>query len=114
MKTFLIKKSVVLLGFANLEALVGNKSYATPMTHELNVSCGESYENDIGNTERNRIEMLAPSFGLSQFIFEPTYILHQSKSYIELIFVVHPNKVGEPRVYSLLHYNRHQKTVTNL
>ena len=69
MKTFLIKKSVVLLGFANVEALIGNKSYVTPMTHEVNVRYGESYENDIANTERNRIEMLAPSFGSKSVYF---------------------------------------------
>ena len=48
------------------------------------------WENDIRNTHGVEINDLAMQHGLSQIIDEPTHLLPNSASCIDLIFTLHP------------------------
>ena len=52
-----------------------------------------------------KIDFPTSQFGLSQIIKEPTHILHNSSSCIDLIFITQPNMVLESGVHYSLHQN---------
>ena len=62
------------------------------------------------NTEGLKIDILTVSFDFSQIINEPTLILSNSSSCIDLIFTSQPNLVIESGVHSSLHANFHHQT----
>ena len=61
------------------------------------------------NTEESKIDILTVSFGFNQIINEPTLILSNSSSCIDLIFTSQPNLVIESGVHSSLHANCHHQ-----
>ena len=61
------------------------------------------------NTEESKIDILTVSFGFNQIINEPTLILSNSSSCIDLIFTSQPNLVIESGVHSSLHANFHHQ-----
>ena len=50
-------------------------------------------------------------YGLTQIINEPTHIVEDALSCIDLIFTSQPNMVLDSRVHSLLHPNSHHQIV---
>ena len=67
------------------------------------------------NDERAKIDALTTQFGLQQIIKEPTHVLAESSSCIDLIFTSHQNLVMESGVRSSLHPNcHHQITYTKV
>ena len=61
--------------------------------------------------EDSQIEFLASQFAMSQVINEPTHILDNSKSCIDLIFTSQPNMIVDSGVHSSLHSNCHHQIV---
>ena len=61
------------------------------------------------NTEGSKIDILTVSFGFNQIINEPTLILSNSSSCIDLIFTSQPNLVIESGVHSSLYANCHHQ-----
>ena len=55
--------------------------------------------------EGSQIDALISQFGLQQLIKEPTHILRNSSSCIDLIFTSHPNLVMEFWVHPFFHSN---------
>ena len=67
------------------------------------------YLNDISSFEGSLIEFLASQFAMSQAIKEPTQVLDNSKSCIDLIFTSQPNMIMDSGVHPSLHSNyRHE------
>ena len=70
---------------------------------------------DHDTEEGIEINALTSSYGLTQIISEPTHILQNSASCIDLIFTNQPNMVTKSGVYPSLHSNcHHQITYANI
>ena len=57
------------------------------------------------------MDFLASQFGLSQIIKEPTHILENSSSCIDLTFTTQPNMVVESEVHHSLHHNCYHQII---
>ena len=68
----------------NLDALSSNNRFLTVMIGDFNAKSSNWYLNDISSFEGSQIEFLASQFAMSQVIKEPTYILDDSESCIDL------------------------------
>ena len=66
---------------------------------------------DITSDERRKIEAVTSQYGLRQEINEPTHILNNSTSCIDLIFNSQPNLLIESGVHPSLHPNCHHQIV---
>ena len=65
----------------------------------------------IGSIKDSQSEFLASQSALSQVINEPTHILDNSKSCIDLIFTSQPNMIIGSGVHPLLHSNCHHQII---
>ena len=66
---------------------------------------------NITTTEGTNIEALTSYHGFEQVINEPTHILSNSASYIDLIFTDKPNLIMESGVFPSLHVKCHYQMV---
>ena len=81
----------------NLELNLGTLSQKNPF---LVVAKSKSwYINDSTTSQGNVLENITSHFGLQQIIKEPTHILDNSSSCIDLIFTSQPNLITESGVY---------------
>ena len=95
----------------NLEALSANNPFLTVMIGDFNAKSSNWYLNDVTSFEGSQIEFLASQFAMSQVINEPTHILDNSKSCIDLIFTSQPNMIMDWGVHPSLHSNFHHQII---
>ena len=76
---------------------------------DFNVKSSQWYKNDKTTTEGSKIANLTSQYGLKQIINQPTHILNNSSSCIDLLFTSQPNLVMESGVHSSLHSNCHHQ-----
>ena len=69
------------------------------------------YCNDNTTSQGKALENVTSQFGLHQVIKEPTHILHNSSSCIDLIFASQPNLIIESGVHPSLHPNCHHQLI---
>ena len=69
------------------------------------------YSQDKTSFEGKTIESITSQFGLYQLINEPTHLLENSSSCIDLIFTLQLNLVVESCVYPCLHPTGHHQIV---
>ena len=74
---------------------------------DFNAKLNSCYANDNTNIEGSKTDILTSSFGFNQIINEPTHILNNPSSYIDLIFTSQLNLVTDSGVHSSLHANCH-------
>ena len=72
-------------------------------TGDFNCRSTQWWENDIENSEGKLFEPLASDNGLHQLISEPTHLMGDSKSCIDLIFTDRPNLFIKSGVQPSLH-----------
>ena len=72
---------------------------------DFNCRSNFQWQGDISTTEDIDLESVSSSHGLHQLITDPTHILSQSSSCIDLIFIDQPNLVIDSGVHSHLHAN---------
>ena len=83
----------------------------TVILGDFNAKSSFWYNNDITAYEDSAIDGATFQFGFQQIIKEPTRIISDSSSSIDLIFATQPNLVSESGVHSALHPNcHHHKT----
>ena len=95
----------------NLDVLSANDPFLTVMIGDFNVKSSNWYLNDVTNFEGSQIEFLASQFAMSQVINEPTNILDNSKSCINLICTSESNRVMDSGVHPFLHSNYHHQII---
>ena len=78
---------------------------------DFNVRNSSWWKNDCVTREGNEIESLPCSYGLSQLFSNQTYILQNSSSCMDLIFMNQPNFVIDSWVHPSLHPNCHHQIV---
>ena len=76
------------------------------MLGDFNIKCKNWYKT---TTEGTKIESVTSQFGLHQIINEPTHVLENSSSSIDLIFTLQQNLVVDSGAHRYLHpYCHHQ------
>ena len=73
----------------NFEQLIPDRISQNPhfilVTGDFNVQSSPSWKKDLTTTEGNQVDAFTSSYGLSQLICEPTHILPNSSSCIDLL-----------------------------
>ena len=72
---------------------------------DFNARSKSCYTNDSTNFKGSKSDFLTSSFGFHQIINNPTHVLNNSSSCIDLIFTAQPNLVMQSGVHSSLHAN---------
>ena len=91
----------------NLDSVMVNNPFLTAVLGDFNVKTSLWCNNDISTYEGSKIDGVTSQFGIEQIIKEPTHIIGNSSSCIDLIFTNQPNLVMEFGVHSSLHSNCH-------
>ena len=94
-----------------LELLVQKNPFLLTALVDFNAKSSNWYDKDKTSFEGKTIENVTSYLGLHQLIIEPTYILPNSFSCIDLIFTFQPNMVIESGIHSSLHSNCHHQIV---
>ena len=76
---------------------------------DFNAKSNLWWNNDIASNEGSQIDSLATTYGLQQLISDPTLILPNSSTFIDLIFTDQPNLVVDSGVCPFLHTNCHHQ-----
>ena len=95
----------------NLDALSTNNPFLKVLIGDFNAKLSDWYLTDITSFEGSEINFLASQFAMSQVIKEPTHILDNSKSCLDLIFTSQPNMIMDSGVHPSLHYNCHHQII---
>ena len=99
----------------NFELLVSKLHAENPfgiiITGDFNCRSTQWWENDIENNEGKFFEPVTSDLGLHQMISEPTHLMGDSKSCIDLILTDQPNLIIESGVHQSLHEHYHHQIV---
>ena len=80
-----------------------NNLFLTVALGDFNAKTSLVYNNEITTCQRSKSDGVTSQFGLEQIIKEPTHIISDSSSCIELIFTTQPSLAMESGVHSSLH-----------
>ena len=98
---------------SGLEDLLSNalcsKSQFTVVLGDFNARSPAWWSKDITTLHGTQIDPLATMHGFKKIIFDPTHILPQSSSCIDLIFTDQPNYVIDCGTHPSLHPNYHHQ-----
>ena len=94
-----------------LDTLAESNSDLVVVLGDLNVKSKNWYINYKTTTEGEEIEFVNPQFGLHQMINEPTYVLENSSSCIDLVFTSQPNLGVDSAIHPYLHPNFYHQVV---
>ena len=81
------------------------------VTVDFNVRSSSWWKNNLTTSEGNQVDAVSSSYGLSQLICEPTYILPNSSSCIDTIFIIQNNFIMDSGVHASLHPHCHYQIV---
>ena len=95
----------------NLDKITNKSPYLLVVLGDLNVKSSNWYKRDKTTYEVSKIDATTSKLGLQQLIKEPTHILTDSSSCIDLLFTSQSNPVMESGVYSSLHQNCHHEII---
>ena len=93
----------------NIDTATANNTFLTVVFGDFNAKSNLWFKGNKTTNEGSKIDGITSTFGLQQIINEPTHIIGDSSSYIDLIFTSQPNLVMESGVHSLLHPNCHHQ-----
>ena len=94
-----------------LSKMHAENPFCVIITGDFNCRSTQWWENDIENNEGRLFEPLASDNGLHQLISEPTHLMGESKSCIDLILTDQPNLITESGVHPSLHEQCHHQIV---
>ena len=83
----------------NLEMTADKNPYLIVILGDFNTKSSNWYKHNKTTYEGSKIEAITSQFGLNQLIQEPTHVLSNSSSCIDLVFTSQPNLVTESRVH---------------
>ena len=95
----------------NLDDSFNSNPFLTTVIGDFNAKSNKWSEGDRSTIKGSQIDFLTSQFGLSQMMKEPTHILGNSSSCIDLIFTTQPNMVLESGVHHSLHQNCHHQII---
>ena len=77
----------------------------------FNVRSKSWWKSDINTIEGTKIDSVTTSYGLQQLITQPTHLLANSSSCIDLIFTDQPSLIVDCGIHPSLHLNCHYQIV---
>ena len=95
----------------NLDAMTDNNPFLAVAIGDFNVRSSSWCINNKSNHEGTKIDFLATEYDLKQVINEPTHLLENSSSCIDLIFTSQPNLVMDAGIHLSLHASCHHQIV---
>ena len=93
----------------NLDDLLQKNLFLVLVICDFNVKSNNWYYRDKSSLEDDTVENIAKQYRLHQAIKEPTHILHNTSSCIDLIFTSQLNLITESGVHLSLHPNCHHQ-----
>ena len=100
---------------SSFEQVITDMSLSNPafrlVLGDFNCRSNFWWEGDISTKEGIGLESVTSSHGLHQLITDPTHILPQSSSCIDLLFIEQSNLVIDNGVHSSLHANCHHQII---
>ena len=93
----------------NIDAVTANNPFLIVVFGDFNIKSNLWFKGDKPSYEGSKIDAITSHFGLQQLINEPTHLVVDSSSFIDLIFTSQPNLVIESGVHSSLHPNCHHQ-----
>ena len=97
----------------SLQDISNRNPYLTLLLGDYNARNTKWWHHDITTTEGIQLETTTTIYGLQQLIDEPTHILKNSSSCIDLIFTNQPNLIVVRGTHPSFHENQHQITFAN-
>ena len=97
-----------------LETLVQKGPFLTTIIGDFTAKSCNWYSHNKTSFKGSTIKSITSQFGLHQLINEPTHLLQNSSSCIDLIFTSQPNIVVESGVYPSLHPNCHHQIMKQM
>ena len=94
-----------------LSKMHAENPFCVVITGDFNCRSSQWWDNDIENNEGKLFEPLTSDIGLHQLISEPTHLMGDSRSCIDLIFTDQPNLIIESGVHPSLHEQCHHQIV---
>ena len=94
-----------------LSKLHAENPFCVVITGDFNCRSTQWWEHDTENNERRLFEPFVSELGLHQSISEPTHLMGDSKSCIDLIFTDQPNLIVDSGIYPSLHEQCHHQIV---
>ena len=94
-----------------IETIYNLDPYLVLVLGDFNARLSSWSIDDLDSFEGRKIDELTSSYGLSQIISEPTHILPNSTSCIDLIFCNQPNLIIDSGVHSSLNENCHHQLI---
>ena len=95
----------------NLDSLSSCNPFLTIMIGDFNARSKQWSEVYKTCFEGSQFQLPTSKFGLSQIITEPTHILENSRSCIDLLFTSQPNMVLDSGVHASLHSQCHHQII---
>ena len=95
----------------NLDAMTDNNLFLVVAIGDFNARWSSWCINDKSNYQGTKIDCLATAYALKQVINEPTHLLKNSSSCIDLIFTSQPNLVMDAGIHPSLHASCHHQIV---
>ena len=99
----------------NFKQLISDRMSQNPhfilVTGDFNVRSFSWWKNDLTTSEGNQVGAITSSYGLSQLICEPTHILSNLLSCIDLIFINPNNFIMDSGAHASLRPNCHHQIV---
>ena len=94
-----------------LSKMHAENPFCVIITGDFNCRSTQWWKDDIENNEGKLFEPITSDIGLHQLIAEPTHLMGDSKSCIDLIFTDQPNLIIESGVHPSLHEQCHHQIV---
>ena len=95
----------------NLDDLLQNNPFLVVVIADFNVISNNWYCRGKSSLGGDTVDNTTKQYGLHQVIREPTHILDNTSSCVDLIFTSHPNLITESGVHPTLHPNCHHQIV---
>ena len=95
----------------NLEYVSNKNPFLIVLIGDFNAKSEKWLSNSTTSHEGEAIDLLASQYGLTQLIKEPTFILNNHFSCIDLIFSSQPNLVMDSGTIASLHMNCHHQLI---
>ncbi len=91
--------------------MAAENPYCVIITGDFNARSAQWWENDLENDAGRLFEPFTADLGLEQLISEPTHVMGESKSCIDLTFTDQPNLFIESGVHPSLHEQCHHQII---
>ena len=95
----------------NLDCLFQNNPFLVVVITDFNVKSRNWYYHNKSSSGGDAVDIITKQYGLHQVIKEPTHILDNYSTCINLIFSSHPNLIIESGLHPSLDHNCHHQIV---